>query len=291
MNWNYKEILPKWFEEQTNNELVLSDDLDSLVSCAILNKVKGWKIRYFYDFENLYKSDQVRHIDTSTRVWVDVAALNGEKAFDNHISMVTLSDLDSNDLMINPNKFCMITNENYTDKYCGSTALLLWSLYDLPLPETEEGKMLLLTIDSTFLGYWHPKFKDKYRDRNKFFLCDVFGLDELYKVQERHTYEEFENVRLKYETTRKIKFKNRTLHTLLDLDRISAALGVDLNIIADDSFVVWTKYKIVDKQITKETKVSDISADIFSLAFTFRNSVRYSQEIPDEEWLFKEFEL
>ena len=281
MNKNYKEILPKWFEEQTKNELVLSDDLDSLVSCAILNKVKGWKVRYFYDFENLYKSNKI-NINKDMRVWVDVAVLNGEKAFDNHVSMVSLDDRAGGDRMINPNKFCMITNENYIDKYCGSTALLLWSLYDLPLPETEEGKMLLLCIDSTFKGYYNEKF----RGRNEFFIKNVFGLDELYKIEQRHTEEEFIEVKIKYETERKITFADGKLHTLLDFERIGAALGLELNIIEDDTFDVWTKYEIIEKKICKETKVSDISDDIFSLAFTYRNRVRFSKEIPDDEWLW-----
>lgn len=281
MKENYKQILPKWFEEQKRNDLVLSDDLDSLVSCAILNKVKGWKVRYFYDFRNLYKSNKI-NFNKDSRVWVDVAALNGEKAFDNHVSMVTLDEVNTNDLMINPNKFCMITNENYTDKYCGSTALLLWSLYDLPLPETEEGKMLLLAIDSTFKGYYSGRF----RERNKFFLCDVFGMEELYKVEQRHTQDEFTEVLIKYETNRKITFADGKLYTLLDFDKIGKALGLELNVLEDDEFVLWTKYQIEEKKITRERKVSDISKDIFSLAFTYRSSVRYSREVPDDEWLW-----
>ena len=284
MNRNYKEILPKWFEEQTNNELVLSDDLDSLVSCAILNKVNGWKVRYFYDFENLYKSDKISRINKDKRVWVDVACLNGEKTFDNHVSTVSLEDT-ANQNMINPNNMCWITNENYADKYCGSTALLLWSLYDLPLPETEEGKMLLLCIDSTYKGYYY----DRFRSRNKFFLCDVFGMEELYKVEQRHTEDEFIELRIKYETERKIKFDDGKLHTLLDFERIGKTLGLELNVIEDDTFILWTKYQIIEKKIFGAKKVSEISDDIFSLAFTYRNNVRFSREIPDDDWLWEDF--
>ena len=163
------------------------------------------------------------------------------------------------------------------------------SLYDLPLPETEEGKMLLLTIDSTFLGYWNPKFEDKFRDRNKFFLCDVFGLEELYKVQERHTYDEFKEVQIKYGANANIAFADGRLHTMLDIDRISEALGVELNILEDDRFFLWTKYKIVEKRIFGERKVSEVSDDIFSLAFTYSRKVRFSKEIPDDEWLWKDY--
>lgn len=280
MKTSYKDLLPKWFEEQTNNDLVLSNDLDSLVSCAILSKVKDWKIRYFYDFNNLYMSDKIEE-KKDKRVWVDVACLNGEKTFDNHISMVSLDDVGNNNT-INPNNMCMITNENYIDKYSGSTALLLWSLYDLPLPETEEGKMLLLTIDSTYYGFWNPKYKDKFRARNKFFLCEVFDMEELYKVQERHTYEEFEDVKIKYGIKESIYLEDGKLRTGLDIDLIGEALGIELNVVEDDVFILRTKYKTIEYKIFIEKKVSDISDDIFSLAFTYRNSVRFSKEIPKE---------
>ena len=286
MNKNYKEILPKWFEEQTNNELVLSNDLDSFVSCAVLSKVKGWKIRYFYDFNNLYKSDKVKE-DKDKRVWVDVAIMNGEKAFDNHLSYVTMDEVRDS-LTINPNNMCWITKDCYTDKYCGSTALLLWSLYDLPLPETEEGKMLLLAIDSTYYGYWSPNYKDKFRDRNKYFLCDVFGMEELYKVQERHTYEEFQEIKNKYNINKPITWgEDGKLHTELDIDVIGEALGIELNVVEDDEFILWTKYKIINNNVYGIKKVSDISKkDIFSLAFTYSNKVRYSVQIPDDDWLW-----
>ena len=66
-----------------------------------------------------------------------------------------ISDWDTwNTDMINLNLMCQVTNDNYTDKYAGSTLLTIWSVYDLPLPETEEGKMLLLCIDSAYKGFY-----------------------------------------------------------------------------------------------------------------------------------------
>ena len=38
-----------------------------------------------------------------------------------------------------------------------STALLLYALYDIPLPSTEDGKLMLMTIDSSYLGYYDYK--------------------------------------------------------------------------------------------------------------------------------------
>jgi hypothetical protein len=285
MNQNYRQLLPKWFEEQKNFELVLSDDLDSLLSCAILKKINNWKIRYFYDFEHLYISEKSTK-DTEQRVWVDVAVLNGEKAFDNHVSMVSLED-KKNRNMINPNVMCYITNDNYTDKYAGSTALLIWSLYGLPLPETDEGKMILLAIDSAFKGHYSSMFEE----RNTFFIKEVLGYGELVDLMSRRTICDFNEVIDKYGLNKKIKYIDGKIQTDLDIKTIGKLLGINLDVIVDDTFELQEEYCICEQDIINERTVSDISRYAFTLAFTFKNSVRYStvkiekKEEKDIEWI------
>lgn len=272
MNIKYKEILPQWYLDKEDYNLVLSDDLDSLLSCAILNKVSGWKIKYFYDFGQLYKSKGFI-TDRDKRVWVDVATLKGEKAFDNHVSMVSLDDDIDLSNTINPNVMCYITSKNYAEKYAGSTALMLWSLYDLPLPETEEGKMILLSIDSAFLGHYKAKFEQQ----NTFYLRDVFEFNELYKVLKRHDIDDFYRVIGENNLKKKIEYKDGKIYTDLDIDKIGKKLGIDLNIIPQKSFEIVEKYYIQEKKISNEKKVKDICKNAFSLAFTFSNKVRYSK--------------
>lgn len=287
MNKNYKEILPKWFEEQKEYELVLSDDLDSLLSCAILNKIMNWKIRYFYDFEHLYISENSTK-NAEQRVWVDVAVLNGEKAFDNHVSMVSLKDRRSNN-MINPNVMCYITNENYADKYAGSTALLIWSLYGLPLPKSDEGKMILLAIDSAFKGHYSSKFEE----RNTFFLREVLGYDELVRLMERRTVNNFYEIIAKYGLNKKIKYINGKIQTDLNIQTIGKLLDINLDIIEEDTYELLEQYCICEQDIINEQTVSDISKYAFTLAFTFKNSVRYStvkiehKEETDMDWIMR----
>lgn len=287
MNKNYKEILPKWFEEQKEYELVLSDDLDSLLSCAILNKIMNWKIRYFYDFEHLYIGEKSTK-NAEQRVWVDVAVLNGEKAFDNHVSMVSLKDKRSSN-MINPNVMCYITNENYADKYAGSTALLIWSLYGLPLPKSDEGKMILLAIDSAFKGHYSSKFEE----RNTFFLREVLGYDELVRLMERRTANDFYEIIAKYGLNKKIKYINGKIQTDLNIQTIGKLLDINLDIIEDDTYELLEQYCICEQDIINEQTVSDISKYAFTLAFTFKNSVRYStvkiehKEETDMDWIMR----
>lgn len=284
MNLNYQDNFPQWFEEQNKLDLVLSNDIDSLVSCALLKEVKGWNVRYFYNFESCYASKALKN-ERNERCWVDVAVLNGEKAFDNHVSMVSVWD-EYNKSMINPNLIANITNEYYPDKYAGSTALLIWSLYNLPLPKTEEGKMLLLSIDSSFKGHYTERFAEA----NQFYLCDMFDFGELYDVMERHDISEFYNLIDKYKLNDTITMKDGKLHTKLNLKKIGELLGIELEL-PDDSFLLWKEYEIRQEKINEEyiCTTKDIANNIFTLAFTFRNSVRYSkvkqkEKKKNEEW-------
>ena len=52
MKSKIKEMFPEWCsDDKKKYELILTDDIDSLVSCALLNKIKGYKINYFYFIE------------------------------------------------------------------------------------------------------------------------------------------------------------------------------------------------------------------------------------------------
>ena len=45
----HRELFPKELEE--NRGLILSDDIDSLFSCYMLNKINGQEITHFYNFK------------------------------------------------------------------------------------------------------------------------------------------------------------------------------------------------------------------------------------------------
>ena len=46
MKVQYKERLPQWYKDTKQYDLILTDDIDSLMSCAILELIKGWEIKY-----------------------------------------------------------------------------------------------------------------------------------------------------------------------------------------------------------------------------------------------------
>ena len=90
MREDYRQLLPNWYNGSEVHDLVLSDDIDSLASCTVLDIVKGWKVKYFYDFNTVYALKEYKNQKKrNTKCWVDVATSKGH-SFDNHLSRVTL---------------------------------------------------------------------------------------------------------------------------------------------------------------------------------------------------------
>lgn len=268
MNSEFKKLLPCWYNDE--HELVLSNDIDSLASCAVLKKVKGWEIKYFYDFEKVYKVEG--HTEEKERCWVDVAIKEGH-AFDNHVSRLTLMD-DWNEDMINLNQINWITNECYADKYAGSTLLEIWSLYNLPLPKTEEGKMLLLAIDVAHKGFYVNNF----HDIQKYYLVDVMGFNELYDVIKRHKQYEFDRIIDKYGLNADILCNDGRLRSKLRLTEIGKLLGLDLSL-PTETFEVEEELDIVEEDVEDyHTCSDDVSISVKTLALTFKNKMRYSMQ-------------
>lgn len=230
MKEKYLEKVPTWYRDFTKYDVVLSDDIDGLVSTSVLKFAKNWNVEYFYDFSTLYASNNVyfKENKSATRVWADVSIIvQDAMTFDNHVNRMSLDDY-TNPNAINPNILSDITNKNYYDKYLGSTALVIWDLYKIPLPETEEGKMLLLCIDTTFKGFYG---KPQYQKANKHFLCDVLDMEELYEVLKRHTQKEFYQMIEKYGLNRKIWVdSNGQLKTNLDSDLLTRLLGIPVEL-------------------------------------------------------------
>ena len=270
MKQEYTELLPKWVN--TNDlDLVLSDDIDSLTSCALLEKEKGWNIRYFYDFGHMYFSKELlktyKKLGLNKQCYIDVAVKKGY-AIDNHVSNLKQDDLWNQD-MININTFGNSSNQCYTNKYSGSTLLEVWSILNYPLPETEEGKMILLAIDSSFLGFYSNKF----HDTQHHYLVNILGFEELYEVIQRHEKTDFDCIINKYHLKQKIRFDNKRLKTELDLPTIGKLLGIEITLPSGE-FICYRDFEVKECNVQQyqETKV-------FSLAFTYRNKMRYCKEI------------
>lgn len=286
MKAEYKERLPQWYKDTKKYDLILTDDIDSLLSCAILKNVKGWNIEYVM----LFKADKEKNFDymgitsnaTNEAVGIDLALQHG-KCFDNHVSR--LDELDSaNKECINLNFIKDVTRKNYFKKYNLSTVLLLWGLYNLPIPESEEGKMILLAIDGTFSSHFSKYQND--RDMNRFYMCEVLGLEELYQCQLRHKQYEFVDIIKKYNLNKKIQATKGYLHTDIDIVGINLEIGLDTNVWCELPKDRFKKYKVFrDIQCPIKyytTKLSDITENPYCVALIKRDFLCYSEEITEK---------
>ncbi|MGF9738588.1 hypothetical protein ABEX38_14310 [Priestia megaterium] len=218
MKQEFKNKFPQWVFEDNDFTVCLSDDIDSLVGATIIKKVKGWETEHFYDFHNLYSTDKT---DKRKAVGVDIALVKG-MTFDNHVTMLSATS-QPNLQSANPNVIEGISRDNYTSKFAMSTALLLYALYDIPLPSTEDGKLMLMAIDSSFLGYYKGFKKIQCE------WLEKFGMEEMIRLQERHQLTDFAEVKRIYNSSEKILLNEHgLLETNMNLEGISHLLELDI---------------------------------------------------------------
>ena len=274
MEKQFKEKLPKWYKDNSQYDLILSDDLDSLASCAVLNLTKGWDVEYFYRFDGMGKTKSA----TNESVGVDIALYKG-KTIDNHVAKLHKHDY-LNQESINLNCMDDISRDNYFDKYCGSTLLTLWSLFDLPIPKSDDGKMILLCVDSSYLGFYSDY--TKFRQANKHYLSDVLCFDELYELQKHHKVSDYQHIKNKYCLDSKVICDKGRLNTGIKLEEISQELGIPIEL-PDGTFYKYKQFSNckmpLDKNKRYTTKLEDIIENPFSLALTGRDFLNYSVKI------------
>jgi len=272
MNSKIKEKLPKWVNDNKYYDLTLSNDLDSLFGCEILKQVKGWNINYFNsDFTSLGITENA---NGNSPIGVDLSLSNG-KCFDNHVVLMNEYDWYNGE-SVNFNIIDNIHRENYFDKYCGSTLLMIWSLYDIPLPASDEGKMILLCIDSTYKGFYSPWPKP--RVANKKYLIDYMQFPELYQIQQKYEQNDFKKLNSKYNLNGKIYLKDGYLHTDIDLEALREIFDLPF-LLPKNRLYQKEKYKTYVSSLPKGNYnifKDDINNDMYSVALTKRDFINYS---------------
>ena len=267
MQHEIKQLFPKWcWDSEEVYDLCLSDDIDSLVACALLEQLKGYKINYFYDFSSFWQIED----SNKPAIAVDVDLTKG-KCWSNHVTM--LSSRDSvNPESANLNNVLQISRDNYTSKYAGSTTLQIMSYYGIPLPKKEEARMIFLAIDSAFKGFYADKFKES----NKKYL-HMLEFDELIELLEHKTIDDFHRIKTKYNLHKKIYVNDQgILDTEICVDMLSDVLELDL----------WLPWSQFEKTKNFKRKSLDLyendplskknTVDIVSCALIFRNKLCYT---------------
>lgn len=281
MNNKYEKMLPTWYKDNSPKDLILSNDIDSLLSIKLLEMIKpNWKLKYFYDFDSgLFATG--KRSGSENAVGVDIALdYKGLKTFDNHVTSDNGKNINPN--AINLNNVCGISSSNYSRKYCCSTALLIYSLFNIPLPKSDTGKALLLAIDSTYYSYFNPIRKNRWDWVNVHkHWFDVLELNELFEIEQKYKEEDFN----------KFSFINEAKIQLIDewgdgdytmyfplerKDRIEKELEISLDIPADN-FRLLKEVKAKSMNLDGRHK-SDVlkNQDVFSFAMTAKNHCNYS---------------
>lgn len=270
MKQELKSKFPKWTNdiEQGKYDLCLSNDLDSLLSCLYLKQIKGYEINYFYDFSNVFKAN-----NTGKQViGVDMALERG-KVWDNHITKLHRSDQVNPD-SANVNAVTGISRDNYYTKFCGSTLLQILSYYNVPLPKSREGKLILLAIDSTFLGYYHNDFKEINRS-----WLERLELHELIEVLETEpTKQEFYRVKKLYNLDAPIRVNDTgNLYSDIDLAAMQGLFEFPL-LLSEEQFKLTHKFEHTGRfELDRKKDYSKHNINgLYSMALTHKNKFKFT---------------
>jgi len=144
----------------------------------------------------------------------------------------------------------------------------MWAYYNLPLPKTKEGKMLLLAIDSGFLGHYNNNFKDTHNA-----YLRLMGFGELIDLLEETPKGKFFDIQDKYNTKAKIYLNDDGyLHTTLPLAELEGLFGVPLEL-PSSKFTLQYEFEshFASSNIQKES-----ISNLVSLAVTGKNKVKYT---------------
>ncbi|OFI04968.1 hypothetical protein CLOACE_20390 [Clostridium acetireducens DSM 10703] len=259
MKKEIKQKFPKFCQENLMKEenLCLSDDIDSLFSCIILQKLfPNLNIDVFYDFNNLYKTDA----EVKKCIGVDMDLVRG-KCWGNHVTV-------NNPKSANLNTILKIGKSNYTEKFAGSTLLTILSYYNIDLSNlTEKQLELLISIDVAFKQYYFNK------DIFKKYYDEILEYPIFTKIVEKHDADYFYNIIKEYNLHEHIwvDILDNTLRTRIKLDKLGELFpSLSFNL-PKNQFKVHRSFKIVQSSYLKHDE-----DEIFSCARTYKNALRYS---------------
>ncbi|MDK2800581.1 MAG: hypothetical protein PWQ70_2200 [Clostridiales bacterium] len=190
-----------WLQEKDMN-MVLTDDVDSVIAANLLQQELGWKVSHFYDFNKLLVSPHMFYGDEDKLVGIDLTLAGQKKTIDNHVFRWH-GEHDYNKQCINFNSHIKAMY-NYTNKCLFNTVLHCYYLLGKKLPSNNVGKAILLLIDSTYYGW----IKKDFRSRLVQYL-EEYGFTELIDILNKVTPEQWKQLEDYFKIKRKIKLDDR----------------------------------------------------------------------------------
>lgn len=216
MKKELKEQFPKWTIDKIKYDMMISNDLDSLISAKLLEKHLGYNIAYYYDFKKMYKFVDVDvRGDSPVGIDIDFTKL---KCWGNHTT------IKHNPESANINNILKISSANYTDKCAISTVLQIIAFYDLPIHKlSDEQLIILFCIDGSFVPFYNERFRKIAIEHFK-----NLGLDRFIEIAEKYEKSEFIKIIQKYNLQGKFRIENNKISTNINLDKLSKKLGIKL---------------------------------------------------------------
>ena len=224
-----KQILtkyPNWINEIDGSKHVagFTNDMDGLLCASFAKHYLGLEVNEFFDFETRYAINPDEERET---IFFDCAVSQG-KTFDNHVTKTFYSRL-VNKKSANLNNVFEVGYDNYTGKFSMSTLIQLYSIFNIPLPKSEIGKMILLCVDVGFKGFYNARFKSTYVN-----YLEIMGMAELTDVLKKYTKEEMYQFMLSHQLNASIyRLKNKKLFIHMKdgykIDWINFDTGMDLD--------------------------------------------------------------
>lgn len=259
MKQEIRDKLPTWYLNLENSKLLLTNDIDSLLSCYFLHKYFNCQIKGFYDFKSIYF---VENTERKNFIGIDLDAPQG-RTIGNHMVWY------KNENSINPNNHF---DYKYYKKYPLNTVLLILSLYNVDLKEfTDEQLKVLLAIDSAYKGY--------YADNQHFIDVYTEWLDRLElrflenRILKHMTITEFEAIQKKHNLFGTIQAIKGKLYTNINLGRLSLLFN-DIIELPDKTFIRVRnfEYKVINPLVEEIPR----QEHIFSMAWTHKNTLKMS---------------
>ena len=273
MQKQLKDKFPQWCKDTTKGKynLYITNDADALLSGSYNKQLHNYEVTRMFDFKSIYATESN---EGKEFIGVDMALEHG-KVWDNHITRLTRMDI-ANPESANVNTVSDINRKNYRTKYAGSTVLQIMSYYNIPLPKSREGKLVLLTIDSSFKGFYNSDFRD---------ICiswlqqlELYDLiDSLHDTKEN----EFKRVKQQYNLGSEIRVdENGKLQTEMNLAAMQSVLDIPLSL-SEEKFTKTHTFETTGKwTMDKDAKNSKHEIDeLYSIALTSSNTFKYSRGI------------
>lgn len=259
-----------FFDENFECNIILSDDLDSLLSFLLISEYRPlWHIGYFFNFNNLYKKEGTNE-DLPT-VGIDLSLCSG-RCISNHVTSLG-GEYNSED--INLNNICNVSLKNYHEKYNLSTFLLIYSLLGLS-PRNNQEMGVALSVDSGYLPFYQPKnYLDSYEQFK--YLYDIMEQHDMWRFQTYTDKNKFIDAIEILDLKSKLLVDNNgnlKLNMDVDLDRICRILNIFFKPeILQGSFLLQQKFKSY-----RDTTNSNYNKEyIYSFAITSSRTVKYSK--------------